>query len=44
MKKPKDREADDNLSRPILDGGEFKNVAFTYPGSKEPTLRDLSLR
>jgi ATP-binding cassette subfamily C protein LapB len=46
MKKPKDREADDNpLSRPILDGEiEFKNVTFTYPGSKEPTLRDLSFK
>ena len=38
MKKPKDREDDENpLSRPNLNGEiEFKNVTFSYPGAKEP--------
>ena len=46
MKKPKDRDDDENpLSRPKLNGEiEFKNVTFTYPGSKEPALRDLSFK
>jgi len=46
MKKPKDRNEEDNpLSRPNLKGEiEFKNVTFTYPGAKEPALRDLSFK
>ena len=46
MKKPKDRNEEDNpLSRPNLKGEiEFKNVTFTYPGTKEPALRDLSFK
>ena len=46
MKKPKDREDDENpLSRPNLKGEvEFKNVTFTYPGSKEPAIKDLSFK
>ena len=46
MKKPKDRDDNDNpLSRPNLKGEiEFKNVTFSYPGAKEPTIRDLSFK
>ncbi len=46
MKRPKDRDDNDNpLSRPNLTGEiEFKNVTFSYPGAKEPTLRDLSFK
>ena len=46
MKKPKDRDDDENpLSRPKLNGEiEFKNVTFTYPGSKEPALRVSGLK
>ena len=46
MKKPKDRSDEDNpLSRPNLKGEiEFKNVTFTYPGAKEPALKDLSFK
>ncbi len=46
MKKPKDREDDENpLSRPNLKGEiEFKNVTFSYPGSKEPAIKDLSFK
>lgn len=46
MKKPKDREETENpLSRPNLKGNiEFKNVTFSYPGSKAPILKDLSFK
>ena len=46
MKKPKDRNDEDNpLSRPNLKGEiEFRNVTFTYPGAKEPALKDLSFK
>ena len=46
MKKPKDRSDEDNpLSRPNLKGEiEFRNVTFTYPGTKEPAIRDLSFK
>ncbi len=46
MKKPKDREDDENpLSRPNLKGDvEFKNVTFSYPGAKEPVIKDLSFK
>ena len=46
MKKPKDREDDENpLSRPNLKGNiEFKNVTFSYPGANEPMIRDLSFK
>ena len=33
------------LSRPILEGTiEFKNVSYTFPGSKTPIIKDLSLK
>ncbi|MBR2655606.1 MAG: type I secretion system permease/ATPase [Loktanella sp.] len=33
------------LSRPHLDGGiEFRNVSYTFPGSTQPIIRDLSLK
>ena len=46
MKKPKDRDDDENpLSRPNLNGNiEFKNVTFSYPGSNEPIIKDLSFK
>jgi ATP-binding cassette subfamily B protein len=30
--------------RPIRDGYEFRNVAFTYPGAQAPALADVSFR
>ena len=46
MKKPRDRDEEENpLSRPTLKGEiEFKNVTFTYPGAKEPVLKDLNFK
>ena len=33
------------LSRPILEGTiEFKNVSYTFPGSKTPIIKDLSIK
>ncbi|MEI4234186.1 type I secretion system permease/ATPase [Roseovarius sp. D22-M7] len=33
------------LSRPVLNGEiEFKNVSYTFPGSKSPIIRNLSLK
>lgn len=33
------------LSRPVLNGEiEFKNVSYTFPGSRSPIIRDLSIK
>ena len=38
-------ELQQRLSRPNLSGEiEFKNVSYTFPGSKSPLIRDLSLK
>lgn len=46
MKMPVERSQDkEYVSRPNLQGAiEFRNVSFSYPGSKQPVLSNLSLK
>ena len=38
-------EAEQRLSRPVLKGEiEFKNVSYTFPGAKNPLIKDLSIK
>jgi len=38
-------EVGSRLSRPVLNGNiEFKNVSYTFPGAKNPIIRNLSLK